>query len=1067
MVFITLNDLISSAKQEESDYHLKEAIRLFKQILAISRKNQDIIKVAELCKKIGDLHFFGIFMADTEQEHGEMIDYGIEIYEEAIQLYNKLNIEVKVLECLAGQYKIKADKGISQKYCLDMYANSLENIMEVSEIYRKQNDKTNQLHVLEKATDILAALLQYCINSDDFEKYSNIGDDLIDQGWALIQELGRKESIGSFLFLEHLIFFGIKFWIHYTRKSGRIEEIPKKHMKRQNEGFKALDTITDKFAKAKIYLSYGNLNCTLVARYIHDEEEQQELLEKGINSYEKALEITSDLNIKPYLINIIFWLNYHTVLLGKFQYVQKRIVEDIKEVKSIGKIYQNLYTFWGFLTNFLSAFYYQYFSQRSFLNIKSRITYAKNGIKELEVGLEKLPFGPFFPLSYQLLTTLYSQLILLTNDKDIREKYIKEMFACATKAEETGKIYKGGMSKAAAYTSLYRAYKTMSDVTTNKREKISNLMAAIEATKKNIDYAVEYYLIDIATQMHLGILYEDLAILSKKTGPLHQARELFLQIIKITEEKGYYYPAAAAHEYLARIEDRLGNFLASAKEYELASKAHSESLKKIKFKLLKDRVREKLEYNKAWNLIESAKLKHKNEDHLKAKGYYEKACEILNNLTSFQYEATYYSAWARLEASEEASKMENHNDAILKFKETIDSFSNAIDALKKVMKKSSNNIEKDRKFKLQKVANVRISYCTARINLEKARILQKQGENLSAAENFALAASQFRDICTLFKIEREKKELEAIYHLCRAWESMAFAENYQEPDRFSEASKLFLKASKLFSDSKLKLLASGNSSVCLALEYGCKFNESTNFLKKTEYYKEVKTMLRKASNLYEKGGFNDGADWALATLILFDGLWNLIKADDELELESRKKILQIGIKYLKSAAEIFGKSGYIERTKEINEKLKRIEKERGILHSALNIISNPVISRSTAGIVAPACPIESSLSPKLSEINQLRIQSKKRPETTLDQKKYEIFYDDFLAKSSKIQKTECRIGIAQIGLSKTGDILTEFYQEKSSGLLGFKNDKISLVKKKIESIINNAAKQKIDLLVFP
>ncbi|MFX1317261.1 MAG: carbon-nitrogen hydrolase family protein, partial [Promethearchaeota archaeon] len=462
-----------------------------------------------------------------------------------------------------------------------------------------------------------------------------------------------------------------------------------------------------------------------------------------------------------------------------------------------------------------------------------------------------------------------------------------------------------------------------------------------------------------------------------------------------------------------------------------------------------------------------AKVNHKKEDHSKAKEQYEMACDILKDLFNYRYEASYYSSWALLEVSEDASKKEEHQEAIKRYQVTKESFEKSIEVLKEALTQSSNKIEIERISKLQKVANVRINYCLARMNLENARILQKQGEHISAAENFALSASQFRDICTLFKIERERKELEAIYHLCRAWEGMELAENYQEPERFLEASKLFLKASDLFTDSKLKLLASGNSSVCLALENGCKFDESTDIEKKADYYKKVKIMLRKASSLYEKGGFNGGADWALATSVYFDALWHLIKADEELELDNRKKQLEVGTKYLKSAADIFEKSGYKERHEEIYEKLNRIEKEEMILYSALNTISDPVISRSTAGIVAPACPIESSLSPQLSEINQLTLEAIGISEKRESMRKYNLIYKDLLKQYHKIQQNKCRIGIAQIGLSKSGNFLKEFFKIKEYGLLGIKEDLIDSLRSTYNKMIEKANSNGINILIFP
>ena len=82
---------------------------------------------------------------------------------------------------------------------------------------------------------------------------------------------------------------------------------------------------------------------------------------------------------------------------------------------------------------------------------------------------------------------------------------------------------------------------------------------------------------------------------------------------------------------------------------------------------------------------------------------------------------------------------------------------------------------------------------------------------------------------------------------------MELAENYEDPKKFAEASILFAKASDYFTESKLKFLAQGNSNFCLALEEGCKFDQSHDMKVKTILYPNVKSILRKAAHLYENG----------------------------------------------------------------------------------------------------------------------------------------------------------------------------------------------------------------------
>ena len=70
---------------------------------------------------------------------------------------------------------------------------------------------------------------------------------------------------------------------------------------------------------------------------------------------------------------------------------------------------------------------------------------------------------------------------------------------------------------------------------------------------------------------------------------------------------------------------------------------------------------------------------------------------------------------------------------------------NAIKIIEKSLKHTKEKKEKERLEKLEKVAKLRVSYCSARISLEEARVLGKQGKHLEAAEKFSSAATQFRD----------------------------------------------------------------------------------------------------------------------------------------------------------------------------------------------------------------------------------------------------------------------------------------------------------------------------------
>jgi predicted amidohydrolase len=185
-----------------------------------------------------------------------------------------------------------------------------------------------------------------------------------------------------------------------------------------------------------------------------------------------------------------------------------------------------------------------------------------------------------------------------------------------------------------------------------------------------------------------------------------------------------------------------------------------------------------------------------------------------------------------------------------------------------------------------------------------------------------------------------------------------------------------------------------------------------------------------------------------------------------LELDERRKLLGIGSGYLKSAAELFGKTGHRDKEGEVLERLDRVEKEEKILVSALNTIREPSISRSTVGIVAPASPVETSLSPRISEVGQFTEEARRVAEERA-KKKYELVYRDLLKEYPRIEKRECRVAIAQIGVSKTGDILSEFYEEKAGGLFSLREDKVETVRSKVKNMVEIAHSKGVNILLFP
>jgi len=1060
--------LLEKVVVEENNYNWKEAAILYEKIAQSYLDKEDKKKAAEFYYKSG-LSFLDA--AYSSKNAGELEEHSkniLRILVEATNIYEKLGNLSDELECKG---MISLTKAVffmeSKQEVLSSAKKSVENLNRAIELHDK--DKLNKTDLARKLCyySLATAFLVYYINDvQDVNETLQKGFDFAYKAWKISKEIKNLRLLADSLNMEAFLWFFVVAVIDF-KKDNCWKENLRNFLLRCDESQKIIGECKNSQILSSLYFAYGSAYLNFGFHYIEDEVEQRKYFDKCIKFLEKSVKYVRKTGNNFILIEDLYYLDHLALFAGRINYLQKRISKDIDELTKKGLVFKNTNLPTYIVANYLPALYYSNVAQWSFFTATHRKSYAKKGIEYAEKALENSLCDVWDCTTHQAASWSYSQLISLTTVKEERRKFIQKMIKHANQAKEIAEKFEGGIIQAIGFSSLYRTYKTLADIADNKQEKIKMLNIAIDASTNYVEHAMESRTGNISAKLRLGLLHEEMGTLTLFNDTLIQAKELFDKLIDECIDRRYYSYAAAACEYCARIEDRLGNYPVSAEFYDRAKNAYSDSMKNVEYKLLKNRINEKLNYVEAWQFIETAKASHKKENHLKAKENYERAIEILKDLPNFNFESSYYSAWAAQEEAESLSKLEKHKEATKQYEKTKRLFDNSIKAMNEVSSKIKNEYITERIKKLEKVARLRIKYCSARSDVEKARVLGKQGEYCAAAELFASAASEFRDVCNLFKIERERGELEAVYYLCRAWESMELAEKYTDPERFAEASSLFIKASKLFSDSKLKLLASGNSAFCQALELGCEFDETFEYNLKSELYPKIRSILRKAASSYEKGGFENGSNWALATATYFDAAWSLMQADKELEFGERKKLLGIGSQYLKSAAELFSKAGYNNKEREALKRLNMVEKEEKIIFSALNSIEKPNIAGSTVGIIAPACSLETSQSPRLGEVAQFTQEERRVIVERSAKKKYEIIYRDLFKEYPRVQKREFRVGIAQIGLSKSGSIMDEFYEMTPSGLLGLRKDRVEIVRNNVRNMIESANKEGISVLLFP
>ncbi len=81
--------------------------------------------------------------------------------------------------------------------------------------------------------------------------------------------------------------------------------------------------------------------------------------------------------------------------------------------------------------------------------------------------------------------------------------------------------------------------------------------------------------------------------------------------------------------------------------------------------------------------------------------------------------------------------------------------------------------------------------------------------------------------------------------------------------------------------------------------------------------------------------------------------------------------------------------------------------------------------------------------------------------------KYKLVHLDLLKGSSSGERSRFRVAIAQIGVSKDGDILHEFYEPQTQDLFRIKGDKVESVRARIREMVTQAHSEQIRILLFP
>jgi len=404
---------------------------------------------------------------------------------------------------------------------------------------------------------------------------------------------------------------------------------------------------------------------------------------------------------------------------------------------------------------------------------------------------------------------------------------------------------------------------------------------------------------------------------------------------------------AESYWKIAKAQDNMEEHPEAAESFKNASENYMKAAEKIP--QLKDFYEDQASYMQAWSEIEKARHHHRRQEYGSAMEHFEKAADLHKSLKQWSYLAPNYSAWAHLEHAEDLSRKEQSEEALQAFQQAAALFIETKKSLQTQLGKIEDLDEKQMTTGMLKSTDLRHEYCAARMSLEEAKILDKQGDHHSSSEKYGSAAETFEKITEALDTEQDKKELRFISSLSRAWQKMTRAESETSPALYVEASQLFEEAKEFSPNERAKMLALGHSRFCRALEAGTKFADTRDTTMHTAAIKHLES----AANYYVKAAFREASEYAKATELLFDAYVHMDNAKEEKDLEKKTRLYMMAEKVLQTSAGAYMKAEHPEKSEQVQRLLEKVREERELAISLTEVLHAPTIVSTTTAFTTP------------------------------------------------------------------------------------------------------------------
>jgi hypothetical protein len=456
-----------------------------------------------------------------------------------------------------------------------------------------------------------------------------------------------------------------------------------------------------------------------------------------------------------------------------------------------------------------------------------------------------------------------------------------------------------------------------------------------------------YYMPIGGSQYRIGYCLNRLFKFTHNAEHLRKAVKAFIDAAESYEKVDLKSNVAECYWKAAQTCDDLSEYLKAAEHFDIASGNYRSAVEKTP--QLKDFYGDHARYMQAWGEIERARHHHSRQEYGSAKQHFEKAADLHKSLKKWSYLAPNYFAWVQVEDAEDLSRKERIEEAINAFKQADSLFNEAKKSLETQLNKIEDTDEKQMAADLVKATDVRQEYCRARIALEQARKMDKEGDHYSSSEKYGSAAEAFEKTSESVESDQERREIKFTINLSRAWQKMTLAEAKSSPALYLEASQLFEQTEELSPNEKTKMLVLGHSRFCRALEAGTKYVDTRD----PAMHVAAVQHLASASDYYIRADFLNASEYAKATKLLFDASAYMDNAERESDPDKKAKLYTMVEKILQTSAGSFTKAEHPEKREQVLKLLEKAREERELATSLTEVLHAPPIVSTTRVLTAP------------------------------------------------------------------------------------------------------------------